>query len=503
MLFRNLGANMIAGVAGPVISILFARFYIKKIGLDGFGAVGFFAIFSVVIQTFTQGINVTLERRAASKLQVPSERQSVQAFFGTLQYAYWVSAVLIFVSAVVSSGYLSEHLQGRKGLLASDAQLSICAGAALISLNILTGFYGSLFVGIGKQVFLSSVQTCSVLMQTAISVGLVILKPVPSSFIAGQVVATASAALILGYKANREVGWRESRLKPDLKYLKAETRESLALVSLEALGVIITYIDRMMVAAFLPFASLGAYTVAQTGARGLSVLRGPMLQAFTPIILSWSDEADSTLVRGKFWKIQGILMTMVGVLATVLILTSKQIIVLWLNDDTLADIVAAPMSLLVAGSFLLVMSGPSYLVAVSRKYTRPVLVYNIASTIVMASAGPWCAGKFGLTGAASMWVGYCAGSLIATHAGIARLLYPNASLDFIKDAGRIFVKSVAVVTIVCGFHFFIMHWFGSGKAGPEWAIIRIAILSLVGFAASYGILLGFSRISNLSRYVSS
>ncbi|RYY52527.1 MAG: hypothetical protein EOO09_21165 [Chitinophagaceae bacterium] len=503
MLFRNLSANMVAGLAGPLVSIVFTPFYIRKLGIDGFGAVGFFAILAVVVQLFAQGINTTLERRAAAKLRLPSERESTQIFYGTLQMVYWAAA--LGVSAVVSvlSGFLTGYWKMENGLTSGDARLSIVMGGILISLNLLAGFYSSLFVGLGRQVFLSSVQTAAIFTQTLVSISLVALKPVPSSFIIGQAVSAAVAAVALGREAEKEVGWLKSGLRPDMKHLKTEARLSMALMSVEALGVVITYIDRMLVAFFLPsWAGLGNYTVAQTGARGLGVLRGPLLQTFTPIILSWAAIDDFTAVRRKFWRIQTILMTLVGVLATVLVLTAKPVINLWLGNKNTAEAAGLPMSLLVAGSFLLVMSGPPYLVAVSRKYTRGVLVYNAASVVLMACAGPWCVGSFGLNGAASLWLAYCAGSLIATHAGAARILYSQAIPEFFRDAANFTVKSVGVIAVICVLYFTAAAVPADySQPAPGWTALEIAVLCLGGFLAAHGLLLNFKSVSTLARQV--
>ncbi|RYD29318.1 MAG: hypothetical protein EOP86_21920, partial [Verrucomicrobiaceae bacterium] len=283
MLLRNITANVVAGLLGPVFAILFTRFYIDKIGEVGYGIVGFFSVLTVAVQVFAQGINTTFERRIAVRLSAGSERKATQLIFGTLQRLYFVCSGLISIIIFALSGYLAERWGGQEGIPVAEARLSIIIGGLLIAFNLVSGLYASLFVGLGRQVYLSAVTIGVTVVQTMISIGLVSLNPVPSSFVTGQAVAALGGLIALGWVADREVGWRKSGLRPDLNCLKSEARLSFAVIAMEAIGVMLTYADRILVAALLSKSSLAAYTVAQTGARGLGVLKGPLLQAFTPV----------------------------------------------------------------------------------------------------------------------------------------------------------------------------------------------------------------------------
>ena len=100
---RNLIANFLGKFWAACISLVFIPVYIRFIGIESFGLVGFYATLLAMLSVFDLGLSTTLNREMARLSALPDSAREMRDLLKTLQSVYWAGALLIVVAVVLRS----------------------------------------------------------------------------------------------------------------------------------------------------------------------------------------------------------------------------------------------------------------------------------------------------------------------------------------------------------------------------------------------------------------
>src|SRR5262249_50939628 len=106
---RNIVANFAGKTWSALMGLAFIPLYVKFMGIESYGLVGFFLTLQAVISLIDIGLSTTLNRELARYSARPEQAQEMRDVVRTLEIVYWAGAIFIGVIVFLLSGPITQH----------------------------------------------------------------------------------------------------------------------------------------------------------------------------------------------------------------------------------------------------------------------------------------------------------------------------------------------------------------------------------------------------------
>ena len=262
VLKRNVVANAFGQVVAVLTSIVLVPLYVRFLGSEGFGLMGFVLSVQALAGVFDLGLSATANREI-SRLSAPGGTGG-RDLLRTLEIAYAGLALVIFgILALASTWAARNWIQASE--LSMDTIVScLSTASATIALRLEGGVYHGVLRGLEQQVKLNLFVSASTITQgVAVVWFLVAVRPSVTAFFLYQLVLVASELVLL-----RLLAWRELRSHGEgparfrWSHIRGVWRFALSVNAITIFAIGIKQIDRIIISSMLPIASLGYYTAA-------------------------------------------------------------------------------------------------------------------------------------------------------------------------------------------------------------------------------------------------
>ena len=106
---RNIVANYIGTFCQAILGFLFVPLYIKYLGIESYGIIGFSVSLSALIRLADLGLSVTLSREFARCSVLPNSARQMRSLLKTLQTVYWAISFLIGFMIVAVAPLIARY----------------------------------------------------------------------------------------------------------------------------------------------------------------------------------------------------------------------------------------------------------------------------------------------------------------------------------------------------------------------------------------------------------
>ena len=124
----KLGRNLAAGVASSmftaVVGIAVVPLYLKFLGVEAYGLIGFFVTVQAVFQLLDLGLAQTMNREVA-RLSANVRWEEAGNLLHTLAVVYWTVALCIATIVFLLSGFIADRWIQAQHLPVSTIQLTV------------------------------------------------------------------------------------------------------------------------------------------------------------------------------------------------------------------------------------------------------------------------------------------------------------------------------------------------------------------------------------------
>lgn len=353
----SLKTDIIANYVGKswtaILNILLIPVYIKFLGIESYGLIGFFASLTAVIGILDLGIGNTMNRELAKRSVNPESNKTQRDLVRTLELIYWGIAVfsgfiiLVGASFIANSWIKSETLEIN----------TILSAVSLMGLSIAFRFPMSLYqgglMGLQKQVLVNKI---NVSIGTLRGLGAILVLWLVSPTIVAFFIWQAIISLIETLTFYNYI-WKnlpKSSIKPSFKIdIIKEIWEYAAAISANAvIGVMMSQIDKVILSNMLTLEMFGYYTIAATAASGIWIIIMPFSLTIFPRLVVLYENKEKVKTRLLFHQFSQLLSLILLPVCAILIVFSKQILMLWLHDPIIVENAYLIMILLVFGTML-------------------------------------------------------------------------------------------------------------------------------------------------------
>lgn len=404
----TLRINILSNYAGQiwmaVMAVMFLPLYIRILGIEAFGLVGLMLSFQSISQLFDFGIGGATNRELSRRIHDPALVDGMRDLVRSSEIVIWLLAVAVGIIIWACSGLMADHWLHISHMGRGEAVRAIAIMGVTIALLWPSAFYNNCLSGLERQPALNVINAVFATLRYAGVIPVLWAVPSLAAFLwwyalvgALQSLATAIVVWRALPRGRRPARWSSAQLHDSSRFAGG-----LFLIGALAMGL--TQLDRLSIASLRPLAELGYYTLALSVAAGLGRMVQPMFNAIYPRFSRLVARGEVATLRELYHLSSQYLVVVVAAVAVVLIVFAHDVLFLWTGDSALATKVALPMAILVAGSALNGLMNIPYALQLADGWTRLAAGINAVSLLLGIPFCLWAVPRFGISGAACMWL---------------------------------------------------------------------------------------------------
>lgn len=404
---QNIIANYASQIYVTVVSIIMVPLYIKYMGVEAYGLVGFFAMLQVWFNLLDMGLTATISRESAryngGAISALEYRRLARALAGLFWLIGLVGAILLFALAEP----IAVHWLNANNLSTNETIASMRLIAIVVVLRWISGFYRGVITGAERLVWLggfnSVAATCRFVLVLPI---LMFINNSPLMYFAFQLLVGVFELLWLAIKADQllpeipadqDIRWEWAPIKPVLRF-------AMTIAVTSSIWVFVTQIDKLVLSKILSLADFGYFSMAVLLASGIMIVSGPISSALMPNMARLqAEERHEELI--VLYRQATRLVTMVAV-PTTLLLTffASNVLWVWTGNVEIMSKAAPVLTLYAAGYGFLALGAFPYYLQYAKGDLKLHLIGNILFIVALIPCVIWATNRYGVTGAGWAWL---------------------------------------------------------------------------------------------------
>jgi len=383
----------------------FVPLYIKFIGIEGYGLVGFYVMLSSVLAMLDGGLGAVAVRESARfGTGGEAERREIATLLRAVEVIFWFFSCAVGLCIALCATVIVEHWLNVPEPLKQETVLAIRWMALALSLQFPTSFYSGCLVGLQKQV---AINVVGVIGSTARSAGAVLVlwavSPTVETFFIWHVVMSVVLVFVNRVLVRREfcevaterIVWGSlKRVKNFLGGVGA----------INVLALLLTQIDKVILSKVLPLAEFGYYTLAWMLGTLIYRVTGPIFNTYYPKIIQLVEQKNPEQLQMTYARSWSLMSLMVIPFSIWLAFFSKDVLLLWTQSEVISQAACGALALISLGTMCNSLMHMPYALQLAHGVTRLALLQNVITLLVIGPLTWVLATEFGLTAAAIPWL---------------------------------------------------------------------------------------------------
>ncbi len=445
----NLFANFAGSGMAALLQLAFIPFYIKFLGMEAYGLIGFYIMLQAIIQVLDLGLGPTMNREMARYSVSPDKIEEARDFTRTLETVYWILGIAAGAAIAVAAPVVAANWVNAGTLPLPVVRRALMLMGGLASLQLPIAFYQGGLMGLQRQVLFNGIKiSLSVIGSGGAVIVLWLVSPTITAFLAWQFAVAALQAAVLGWFLWDSIPVPGHRPRFSTALLLNVWRFAAGMSGIAVSSIILTQVDKILLSKLLPLKTFGYYTLATAVGNGLYILIAPMFNATFPRISALMAARDENGVRELYHLSTQLMAALILPMALIVAFFSHEILTLWTGNAETAEKTAPIVSILVAGTAANGLMSLPYALQLAYGWTRLGLTITVSLIVTMVPLYYLASLHYGPAGAAAVWVllnlVYMAVGVPLTH---TRILRGDACRWFLVDVALPLVVSVMVVGI--------------------------------------------------------
>lgn len=402
---RNVVANYLGQGWSAIIGLAFIPVYIQYLGMEAFGLIGLFAVIQVLLMVLDMGMTPTLNREMALFTSGAHSSQCIRDLLRSIEVICYGLAVLIAISIWAASGYLANNWLKVEQLPINVVTQTLTIMALVVALRFCEGIYrGSLF-GLQQQVWYNVANAILATIRYGGAVGVLAWGvPTIEAFFLWQAFASFLTVIVLAVKLNYTLPKAPSPAKFSLAALARVWKFASSMIAITFLALLLTQVDKVLLSRLLSLENFGYYALSATVAGALYMVTGPITQAIYPRMVELVSQDNESGLISVYHQGAQLVTVLTGPSVLLLSFFSTGVVFAWSGNVDLAQNTGPILSILVVGTFLNALMHVPYHIQLANGWTSLALKANIVAVLVLVPAILWLVPRYGVEGAAWIWV---------------------------------------------------------------------------------------------------
>lgn len=432
-----------------LIALAVVPFYLKYLGIEAYGLIGFFVTIQMVMSLLDMGLAPTMNREVA-RCTASGDLKEAGKLLHTLSVVYWSMGIVIGLMILLLSPMIGEDWLQSNQLPSQTVSQAVILMGLVVACRWPIGLYQGALIGAQRLAISSSI---NMMMVTIGSLGAVAIlaffSPTIEAFFIWQAIVGLAYALIMRFAAWRIIG-KSKENHFDMICLKRVLKFSLGVGAISLSGLVLTQLDKVILSSTIELENYGKYMLAIMAASSLYILITPVFNVIYPRFSSLIAQGKIDELLAQYRTVSGLLASMLFPFSMLLVLIFDSLIRLWTGDVIIAAEVAPLASILVVSYALHGVMHMPYALMLAHGETKPMFSIYIILIVIIVPITFILSIKFGAQGGAQaqllLFIFYVLMGTWVTH----KRYFKGAALQWLlKDVGVPF--SISLFAGILGF----------------------------------------------------
>jgi O-antigen/teichoic acid export membrane protein len=417
------------------MGLAFLPLYVKYLGAESYGLIGLFAVMQASLSLLDVGLTSTLSREMARFTGGARSAASIRDLLRSVEIITVGLVMLLAVGIWIISDWLASDWLRAETLSTDVVSQAFVMMGGVAALRFVEGIYRSAIVGLQRQVLFNVVSSVLATLRGLGAVGILVWwSPTLEAFFIWQGLVSVLSLGVLARLTYRSIPLAERAGQFSLAELRGIGKFVSGVMGIKILAVLLTQIDKVLLARLLPLSELGLYTVASTVAGALFLITGPIIQAWTPRLNQLRAADNEIEFIKKFHQGAQLVSVFAGSAALILMFFSPVILQIWFRDQDLVQRNSDVLAILALGNGLNCLMWIPYQAQLAYGRIKLSLWINLVSVMLIVPAILSITPRYGAEGAAWIWVTLNAGYvLVSTHFMFRKVLSEEKWRWYVED----------------------------------------------------------------------
>lgn len=431
---RNIVANVLGKGASALFTLIFVPLHLKYLGVEAYGLVGFYATIQTMFLLGDMGFSGAFTREIA-RLSISTEKAEVMRDLSrTFEVGFLVVGSIAAVLAVALSQTIASHWVHPENISTSSIATAIGLMGVSIGLQFPFMIYQGGLLGLQRQSTLSGLNIAAGLLRGL--GGLLVLMFIDSSisaFFGWQVVVSTFQFFLGRFFVWQSLPRSEKPCRFNFDLVVPLWRFASGMAGIAVCSVILMQADKLILSKMITLEQFGYYSLASMAAGIPFMLAGPINNAVYPRLtqlVALEQVSELALFYHRACQIMAVLVIPAGLF---LVIFSKEFMLLWTGNPTVAQSTYQLISILAIGSTLLAIMYIPYALQLAFSWTKLALYFNISSIVILIPSMIWLTKIYGALGACFVWLilntAYVLGMIQLMH----KRILPNEKMAWYRD----------------------------------------------------------------------
>ena len=405
---KNIAANYIGQIYVTLIGIIMVPMYVKYMGAEAYGLVGFYAMLQAWFQLLDMGLTPTMARETARFNGGAIDALSLRRLLRALEGIFIAVALFGAVGMMIGAEYIASSWLKVQQLSINDVKQAIMLMAAIVALRWVAGLYRGAVNGFERLVWLSgfNIAMASARFVLVIPLFIYVGTSLKVFFTYQLVIAVLEVAILvlktyrllpLSVKSSGRTPWEWQPLRGVLKF-------SLTIAFTSSVWVMVTQTDKLVLSKLLPLQEYAYFTLAVLVASGVMVISGPISAALMPRMTRMNAAGDEEGLIQLYRNATQLVAIIAIPAALVLAFFSEQVLWAWTGDAVITKNAAPILTLYALGNGILALSSFPYYLQFAKGDLKLHLIGNALFVVVLIPLLIWATITYGVLGAGYAWL---------------------------------------------------------------------------------------------------
>lgn len=441
---KNIIANYGSQLYVAGIGILILPLYIKYMGAEAYGLVGFFTMLQAWFGLLDMGLTPTIARETARYRGGSMTALSYRQLFRALSVIFITVALLGGGGMFLLADVIAQKWLNITDLGTSEVVLAVQIMALSVALRWIGGLYRGVITGSERLVWLSGFNVIiATLRFICVFISMWAYGFTPVVFFLHQLVVALLEVVGLLLMSNQlkpavnqtveQIGWSFTPVKSVLKF-------SLTIAFTSSVWILVTQTDKLILSGILPLAEYGYFTLAVVVAGGIMILSTPISSVIMPRMAYLHAEGKHSEMIKIYRRSTQLVSAIAGAAAITIAFCAEALIYTWTGDHVVAKNVAPVLRLYALGNGVLAVAAFPYYLQYAIGNLRYHLIGNAIIVVTLIPTIIIVATYYGGIGAGYVWLGINSLYLIGWVGYVHSKIEPGLHMNWIfKDCISIYI----------------------------------------------------------------
>lgn len=403
---RNIVASYASQIYITLIAIVILPTYLKYLGAEAYGLVGFFVVLQTWFQILDMGFGPTITRITARTKDSYSSNEDLRALLRSLECVFVLIGSFGALLLIVSAKFISIKWLKLESLPISDAVTAIRLMAFVILFRWFGELYRSVISGYEKILWMAYFNSIVATVRLVVIVPFLVYADLNIiDFFNFQLVAAIIEMLILMFKAysllpQQHVTTNSWSLKP----LKQVLPFAMAMGFATLVWLVASQSDKILLSGLLALSDYGVFSMATSIAGGVLMLSAPVISVILPRFAALHAGGNERAMLSLYRSVTQWVGVLVWPTCWLLVEHSERLIWAWTGDPLLATAAAPILSLYALGNGVMAVGALPYYLQYAKGHLRLHLVGTFLFVLILIPSLFWAVNHYGAVGAGGVWL---------------------------------------------------------------------------------------------------